>query len=744
MSQRKFILNSTELGRVTLTDDPEGWDTVKKVFTRNINLLGVFRKRTAALKFVGDGLEYCVDLFDLKGTEAQMDVTVMRKKDYEDAWELEYQGIGKFNPFDLEWENDLAPSVSIEFEDSGFHNKFITRIGMAVNVGSETTIEGLDIGPMPTKQIQVHQRIIQENNDFELSENTKYFSQTTPPDAEYIDSENGHVVPAQKTKGDTSFIDTPTDYLLPTAGLICDFVTQPTAFTIRTHITADGSTKETGGLGGSSTVGWYIRKYTTDLMTFTDIPLHEITGLPPVDTPFSVDFDVTIDIALDVGQAFTIIFTTSGFTVIDRHYIEYSLCDIHVSLIQNFDEYVSNGHYRHEFMKRLTQIITDQDDCFKSNVFGRIDIGYVSNGTYYNNALFNGKQLRGFNDSYPVWSFEKSLKSVKGIWNVGCGIEKFGSRFKVVIEELPYFFRGTISTTLHNVTAIKRSVNKELTFSEVRVGYEKAEYEQVNGLEEYNNKSTFATFIKSDTGILDLISPERADGYGMEFARRKSVRVAQSEDTPYDNEVFVAMVNEGDGGVLRTQKDENYDSVENIQSPESATNLDITPQRNLIRNGDWIKGCVNKYPTEYVKFISADKETDLASVRTGEAGVVEQTSIQNLALKSSLWLNQNYLFEAVITPEQENAIELKPFDLIKFSPFDRAHTRKYYYGWIIEINVGGKERKGTFTLLAANVTSDRLRIIDPDGIDNTDHGTPLPPSADEFGFEYSFEHAFES
>ena len=748
MSNRKFILNSVELGRVTLQNDPEGWDSVKKVYTRNMELLGVFRKRTAALKFVGDGLEYCIELEKLKGTEAVMNVVVMQKKDYEDAWELEFEGIGKFNPFDVEWGEDLSPSVSIEFEDSGFHNKFLTRLDMMINTGSETTIEGLNIGTFTPKELQVHQRRIQENNSLRLGVNTHISGTPTPPVDPYIDADGGHTLPVDKISGETEFIQTPIEYLItPAAGLICEFLTQPAAMTIKYRIKATGGVVSLFG-DFDMKIGWYLRKFTdsADLSIFTDTTLYEdtIPGIEATEVPFSVDFNATLNITFNVGEAWTIVFTCTQLpSDLGVYRCVYEIADVDISLIQNFDEYVSNAHYRHEFMKRLTQIITDQDDCFRSTVFGRTDIGYVENGKYYNNAIFSGKQLRGF-DVFPTWSLKKSLKAVRSIWNTGCGIEKFGSKFKVVVEELPYFFKGTISITLHNVTAVKRSVNEDLTFSEVRVGYEKAEYEQVNGLEEYNNKSVLATFIKSNERVLDLISPERADGYGMEFARRKNILVAGSEDTQYDQEVFVAMVNE-EGGVLKTQKDENYDAVENIQSPETATNLDITPQRNLIRNGDWVQGCVAKYPTELLKFISADKDTDLSSTRTGEDSVVEQSSIENQDLLSALWLNKNYMFEAAVTNAQIRTMELEPGSLIKFSPFSRKQTNKYFYGWILEVIVGGKDKKGTFTLLAANINSDRLHIIDPEGTDYEPEIPPVPPQdTDDGGFQYAFEHGLDS
>lgn len=741
MSSRKFILNSTELGRATLVDDPIGWDAVKRVFTRNLKYVGVFRKRTANMKFIGDGLTYCHNLFVLKGTEAVLNIIIMQKKDYEDAWEVEFEGIGKFNPFDLEWDDDLSPSVTIEFEDSGFHNKFLTRASMDFNIGEQLSVEGVDMGAMPTKSIQVHQRAIQENNFFILSANDKYYGGFLSLPPEFIFAEFGHVLPAEKTEGDTDFIQTPTDYALTSPGLMVDFVTQRTAVRIKTHIV--------GLVESGDPIEWSIRKFTddTDLSIYVDTVLHSEAPVPPFD-PININFDITTDIQLEVGEALSVVCFVPNVGAPINYSVDYSLCDINVAIIQNFDEYVSNCHFRFEFMKRLVQLMTDQEDCFKSNTFGRTALGYVENGEFWNNVCFNGNQLRGFNDKFPVRSFEKSFQSARAIFNVGCGIEKFGGGYKVVVETLPHFFRGDISITLHNVRKVKRKNNEQFTFSEIRVGYEKSEYEEVNGLEEYNNKSVYATFIKSDSNILDLISPDRADGYGMEFARRKSIKNALSEDTSYDNEVFTAMVNEEPSGLLRTQKDENYSSVLNIQSPETATNLDITPQRNLLRNGDWIQGCCYKFPTEKLKHISADRETDLETTRIGDAGAVtEQTSIDNGDLLSSLWLNLNYVFEADITPAQVAAMELKPNSLIKFSPFSREMTTKYYYGWVMEASVGGKEREGTFTLLAANINSERLHLIDPDGIFDGDPTTPLPPGPPgdtEFGYEYAFDKLFEA
>jgi hypothetical protein len=747
VSNKKFILNSTELGRVILNDDPIGWDEVKKIYTRNPKYIGVFRKRTAALKFIGDGLQYCIDLFKLRGTEAVLNVVVMEKQDYEDAWVLDFEGVGKFNPFKKEWGEDLSPMLSIEFEDSGFHNKFLTRANKDINIGNQLSIDGVNVGAMPTKKIQVAQRSIKEYNNFVLSVNDKYQFNMELTDP-YIDSYKGHVIPIEKVNGETEFITTPTDYLIETPGLICDFVSVPTALKVKYDISGSGH-MDTTASAGDNQIGWYVRIFSdNDLSIYTDTILFEILGIPfDANYPFAFDFNGTLDITLAPNQAFTIL----GIVDLDRgpslaspYDIDYDVCNIEIDLIQNFDEYVSDCHYRYEFMQRLVQLATDQIDCFKSSVFGRIENGYVANGKYWNNVLYNGYQVRGFTDRLPVWSFEKSFKSVRSIWNVGCGIEKIGSKYKVVVEEIPYFFRGDIAITLHNVRKVSSDVSEQFTFSEVRVGYEKAEYEEVNGLEEYNNKSIYATYIKSDDNVLDLISPERADGYGREFARRRSVKVAASEDTSYDNELFIDMVVD-DGGLLRSEKNENYTDVYNINSPETAANLDITPKRNLLRNGDWVYGCCYKFLDEYLRFLSSDKASDLSTLRTGETTpTVEQESIQNNKLISSLWLNVEDSFEADLTQAQLQDLDKKWMSLIKWSPFSREQTKKYYYGWMLDVSAGGKERSGEFVLLRANVNSDRLKIIDPDGVYQEYPGEPSPPAGGAGGFEYSFENEMEA
>lgn len=738
--QLRFIISST-LGKVELQDQPQGWDDIKKTLHRNPTYIGVFRKYTAELKFVGDGLLHLNDIRTSLGSEGQFTCTILRKKDYEDKWATEFQGIGKLNPFEVQFEGTSA-SVAIQLEDSGFHSKFENLAKTEIDTGRTTSLGGVDMGAFPTKTIQLHQRLLQENNVFELGSVTQYNQEGAD---DFTPAPYGHTVPFEKVSGDTDFVDTPISFDIEAPGLICGFVQTKTAFRISYRITCNGAFLSHSGSGSMT---WVVRKFTGDLSTSTDTTLHAITSDEGQTELYDIDISDTIEVTLDANQAFTILLVFVGgegtFDVQPQYTTTYTTANLTVELIQFFDEFQTMCHYRHEYMKRLVQLITDQADCFKSSVFGRTDIGYPSTGKYSNNTVMSGLQIRGFEDRFPATSFEKAFTSVRSIWNLGCGIEKINNAFKVVIEELPYFFRGDVSVTLHNVSDI--SVNKaakDFTFSEVKYGYEKSEYEEVNGLEEYNNKCTAATSIKSMANSLNIVSDERADGYGIEFARRLSVKIAGTEDSKYDDDIFTVMV-KAEGGLLRPEKGENYAAVQNIAHPESAYNLDITPQRNLLRNGDWISGCVSDYPDDYVRHCTEDKRTDLSSTRTGESAVTEQTDFQNKTLMSSLWKNQLYSFKCALSPSDIDKIETSPYSLVKWSPFSREKTRKYYYGWVLKVEGGGDDRLGTVQLLAANLSSDRLHLIDPEGIHQGDQGSDLPPQdGEEFGFEYVFESLME-
>ncbi len=82
----------------------------------------------------------------------------------------------------------------------------------------------------------------------------------------------------------------------------------------------------------------------------------------------------------------------------------------------------------------------------------------------------------------------------------------------------------------------KYSVNAGSIYSSVTVGYDKKDYESINGRDEFNFSNTYATGCSVTDKTLSLISKYRADSYGIEFAVQK--RNENSTDTKSDKDVF--------------------------------------------------------------------------------------------------------------------------------------------------------------------------------------------------------------
>lgn len=88
------------------------------------------------------------------------------------------------------------------------------------------------------------------------------------------------------------------------------------------------------------------------------------------------------------------------------------------------------------------------------------------------------------------------------------------------------------------VRDLKYSVDSSVIYSSVEVGYDKKDYNNVNGRDEFNFNNTYSTGCKASDKKLTLISKYRADSYGIEFAAQE--RGKDTTDSSGDKDVFFA------------------------------------------------------------------------------------------------------------------------------------------------------------------------------------------------------------
>lgn len=135
-------------------------------------------------------------------------------------------------------------------------------------------------------------------------------------------------------------------------------------------------------------------------------------------------------------------------------------------------------------------------------------------------------------------------------------------------------------------TDFQYEVDDSLIYSRLRVGYDRVDYDSVNGRDEWRFTTSYTTGVTLTDNSLELISPYRADAYGIEFLSAK--RGEDTTDDDSDTDVFMVGARQPSSGgefpiygtwyeVIRGG---DY-AVEGVLSPETMFNV-MYSQRYMI------------------------------------------------------------------------------------------------------------------------------------------------------------------
>lgn len=352
---------------------------------------------------------------------------------------------------------------------------------------------------------------------------------------------------------------------------------------------------------------------------------------------------------------------------------------------------------------QIARVITDQTDSFRSNIFGRKNsepYSYNSNGCASFCSFLNGFMVRGFpitgdNSRSIRMSMNDFFKGLNPIWNLGLGIEKVGDIYYIVVDGKDYFYdASTIMLTIDNIPNLKRSEAIEYYYNLINVGYENWETQFSNGLDEFNSKRQFDTLNSFVNNPLELISELDASGYRLEITRRKQYSDTFTEDSEYDEDNFIICLNRTEVSGLPTmlnvaEKDENFDGVSNVISPETSYNLRISPERNYVRWSNVIDSGLTKYPATEAKFTSGQGNYKMTSKVTGDncpgswnnetlsAGQNLQWDDVNNLDSNPIWLPEILEFQYPITWTQYKAIAANPKGVFEVSDSDTGHIKAF-------------------------------------------------------------------
>lgn len=155
---------------------------------------------------------------------------------------------------------------------------------------------------------------------------------------------------------------------------------------------------------------------------------------------------------------------------------------------------------------------------------------------------------------------------------------------------------------IEHVRDVQYTVESSTIYASVNIGYEKKDYETVNGRDEFNFNNTYTTGCSVTDKKLSLLSKYRADSYGFEFAAQK--QGADTTDTTSDNDVFFAYCKRLEDGTIVP---DNSITIENAIS-DAVFNGVFSPMACVHANAGYIG---MQSANLHLKFASSDGNSEI-------------------------------------------------------------------------------------------------------------------------------------
>ena len=294
--------------------------------------------------------------------------------------------------------------------------------------------------------------------------------------------------------------------------------------------------------------------------------------------------------------------------------------------------------------------------------------------------MMAAESVRGIKDAKVHTSFSKFCDFAKALLGYDYEILDNSVRFRHVNN---FFVNET--KELDHVSNMELSVDESLIYSGVEIGFDKQDYDEINGRDEFHFKSSFSTGLDIKDNILSLISPYRADCYGLEFLANE--RDEESKDTDSDNDIFIVHARK-DGDRLVLVREENGGAiyaVAGVLFPDTIFNTSYSPRNMLLVNKERLGIC-----TDYLSFTASDGNSSIS------IGGVSET------LPISLPVNDRRIRIDKVSLETPG---LSPFPGNYRGKLSFSYAGRSYEGWVSEITEKiGKPQTTTYSLILSKIT----------------------------------------
>lgn len=675
----QYTLSNKLMGTIVITE-PIGWNDDDKEFTRHERYHGFVAMFSNSSKYIKDAADFINLVYQIDGINGEIELVRNEKHPKTDRWTLTYSGY-----LDLSTWGNENNQVSIKFNSRGLEMDLKARESEKVEVDRLSTSKGKSILPLNTIDVELDGRRIflktkygvnKSGNTIKLSNSSDDGNKRGSTAPALIDITSKSHEKAQKpientvvgnnlgNFGDGSGRDGNGETGLMFYAVNDKYRELKIKFKINFNVNISRWDDVHNYRFWSRLVVYkngtdYTFK--EDRVLFTNNSNSQLQG-----NNFVITFDDVIP--LDEGESIGLVFDQCAElgSFLTRGHVD---TEVKINSVDYMDIEENSFHKKsttkailaHELMDRLISINTSSKNSFYSDFLGRTELGYQKDGPGAFIGFTHGFWVRGF-DKYPQstdettnlfkslsTSFKDAFESINAAFPIGVAFENIRQKQRIRIEELSYYYNNNITIRLPNqVKNLKRSIATEYYYSSVEIGYEKGgDYEEAMGLDEFNAKSNFSTIISRISNPYIQISKYRADSYGMEFARRKPISLNDTEDTSYDEDIFWLDLKRGISSFFQQRKwQDDFDKAPTgIFSPETATNLRLSPINSMLRHGWWIAGGFKRNLTDYVRYGSSTANSQLKTQLIGKNEHAENGNIINSELDKNKFFPEWIEFE---------------------------------------------------------------------------------------------------
>ena len=243
----------------------------------------------------------------------------------------------------------------------------------------------------------------------------------------------------------------------------------------------------------------------------------------------------------------------------------------------------------------------------------------------YEFVLTSFDSLRNLENCVLKTNMADFYKSMNAILNIGLDYNANTNTFSIDNKTVHYNSLDTPIIDLGQITDFELTPITNDMFSKLNVGYNKYDYDEVNGKDEHNTDNEFLSPLDRVKNAKDMKSPYRADMYGIEVARINLTN-KKVTDNENDNDIAILHIGSTVAGTIptgefgegedyyelyrkpiNTTPGTSYFEIENIYSPETAYNIELSPKRNLYRNWSYIRSLLYGNDDLYLKYQTSSK-----------------------------------------------------------------------------------------------------------------------------------------